>query len=308
MLVAINLTHNKEFEQKSFDEQLATLAFSTMRSYKEARKRHTDAFVIVAWREYGLSNQQIVAQDNIHKFKNLLADLTSKRELLIIAGSLVSQKKIVVKDKQEKLDHITAAYDQYQFVNTLEKLTHNSLLFFNYREQFALAKAQDYFNNFKNTCYFFKQGEQVYRRHKIAPCKEIPQNADQQPSAYTFKEQDFLFTLDNLPDFTIGIEICLEHSLGVLHHLVKDNTLEAPTLHLIIADSNVMVPEYACGDYTVRIDSDSNDSINFGRKPNARDDFFYVYQYDPYQDRNPILKEVNPDIYDYPEEVTQFIL
>ncbi|MGQ3887590.1 hypothetical protein ACQUW5_00990 [Legionella sp. CNM-1927-20] len=308
VLVAINLTHNIEFEKKSFDDQLMALAFSTLRAYKVAKQLHPDAYVIVAWREYGISNQLAVSQDNIRKFKQLLSQVTNKRDLLIIAGSLISQKIMLVNDKQEKIRHISTAYDKYQFIKKLEYVNNASYHFLDYKKQFSLASSQDSFSNIKNTCYFFKQGGKAYHRHKIAPCEEIPRNAPQKLSAYTFKEQEFLFTLDAQNNITIGVEICFEHSVGLLHHLVKNQGLKAPTVHIIIADSNTMVPEFACGDYTVRIDSDLDDSINFGKMLKAKDDFFHVYQFDPYQDRLPILKEINPDIYDFPEDLpTSFV-
>ncbi|WP_131781596.1 hypothetical protein [Legionella gresilensis] len=307
VLIAINLTHNTEFEKKSFHDQLLALGLSTIRAYNKAKQLHPDAYIIVAWREYGVSNQLAVSQDNIHDFKELLSIVTDNRDLLIIAGSLISQKLVMVNANQEKIRAIKAAYDKYQFIKEIEYKNINSNLFVNYKAQFNQASLQAKFYNIKNTCYFFKQGAKVYRRSKIAPCEEVPKNKIS-PWAYTFKEQEFLFTLDAQSEITIGIEICLEHSIGVLKHLIKDQGLKAPTIHIIIADSNTMVPENTCGDYTVRIDSDPDDAINFGKNLAAKNNFFYVYQFDPYQSNNQLLKVIHPDNYDAPAPLTATLL
>ncbi|STX51421.1 Uncharacterised protein [Legionella busanensis] len=296
VLVAINLTHNREFEKKSFHDQLLVLALSTVHAYNKAKRLHPDAYIIAAWREYGVSNQLAVSQDNIHDFKELLSIVTENRDLLIIAGSLTSQKIVMVNNNQEKIREIQAAYDKYQFIKDIEYKNINSDLFVNYKAQFNQASLQAKFSIIKNTCYFFKQGAKVYRRSKIAPHEETIINM-LRPWAYTFKEQEFLFTLDADNEITIGIEICFEHSIGVLKHLIKNEGLKAPTIHIIIADTNTMVPEHACGNYTVRIDSDPDDAISFGKNLAAQDNFFYVYQFDPYQTKNQMLKLIKPDNY-----------
>ncbi|WP_419418460.1 hypothetical protein ACNVED_07795 [Legionella sp. D16C41] len=302
ILIAFNLLHNPTFEKLSFDDQLAVLGIATINTYKAVKKARPDAYVIVAWRERGLCNQLALSQENVDKLIDILGRITQQKDLLIIAGSIISQKKVIVSEKQDKLMEVKDAYNQYQFVETLEKAKNYSFSFLDHKNQFNLISKEAQFFKIKHTSLFFKDGAKVYRRHKIAPWEEIPRNVEK-PHAYTLKKQELIYTLDEENHKTIGVEMCFEHNLGLMQHAVKNQMIPAPTIHLIIADSNTLMPEHACGDYTVRIDSDPDDSINFGMKPNANNEFLEVYQVNPYQYQNPVFVKIVPQIYNSMENL-----
>jgi len=298
--IALNLTHNLDYERQDFESQLDNLSRCIMLSYLEAKKKHPDNKVIVAWREYGLCNGKPLTESETGLFKKRMALLTQKRDIIIIAGTILS-KKVIQSDRHvDKITAVSEAYKRYSFISDLERNNQQERTFEKYKNNFIRNMSKENFLKVKNTCYIFSDGSKKYKRNKIAPYSEVS-NKIIQDFTYGFSEQTWMFNFEEgnkLLD--LSIEVCLEHSIGLLKYLVSSGQICAPKIHLILADSNTFEPDYACGDITIRIDSDPDDSINVVVANNKQFEDFIVYQVDPYSPKTE-LKLIQPTLLNYPK-------
>lgn len=229
----------------SFSEQLVNAEVQIENICKQLAAKHKGEDWIIACPEYGFTNGKAgryITSEQKTKLKELMIKLTKAHPNLSIVSTMATKRLIASTDKArtiKKILGIAEAYDaNSQFEQSPEFLAH--------RQQCAdLSGVNEDFNLVRNTAYVFSGGQCVARHDKRTPFKE------------TYWLNNGIFrpgnkrSLANIINAKLGIEICMEHSAGIL---AKQKT-PPPSLQLIVSNTTPLNLSHCVSPYVVHVDA-----------------------------------------------------
>ena len=211
---------------------------------------------IIAWPENGIA--EICSVSLKKAFKKMMLDITQTNpNLTILGGTLLTSKKTPL----EKSKEILTYYNQSLWLEKLENSENIENQIQSHRTKVKkLAEIKSTVTREitinRNTCYIF-EGSTVKRFDKIAPYYEVGHNQNDsifKPGGKKGKNLEHFFTLfqPDEKDFNIGIEICREHTFGVIKHLKSSQKV---LIHFLLSSYNPVILSNVAGDYVIHVDS-----------------------------------------------------
>lgn len=238
------------YRKKSAEGKINHIRDNIIDAYKEAMSCFPDSeFIIVVWREHGITDPDGLSISLLDKryLDNVMQELTKKyKKLMIIAGSTLIRKRV-------PLQHLTKIKSHYQLhaaIKEEESLLDDDENHMETHENDVddLIKLRDLnkltniseITKYKNISYVYYQ-DQKAQHGKTTPYKELhaestnPSLVDTKKVFEPAKERNLSPMISFENDFTIGIEICREHSFSVLKNTALKNK---KTIHLQFILSN----------------------------------------------------------------------
>ncbi len=218
-----------------------------LNAYDQILKLHSHVdWVIVAWREYAITDPSSKSIDAITK-KFLIEELRgltkSCPKLIIIAGGTLIRKNI----NADKLEKIKSYYEDLQVIKKIEKELNQSKQFEKYEAALDSYIANVptlngiYFTELTNTTAVFFQGKRG-SHNKVAPFDEHIPGFMHTNSFIDFdyvfkpgrkdKSSSPFFALDN--GLNVVVEICREHGIGLAKKCGADKPID---IHVIASAS-----------------------------------------------------------------------
>lgn len=258
IFVAIELSRTDlkklyKFRLQAFDDQLLELERQIHTICRKLTKmKKDDPEWVIAWQEHGLTGtkSRYLSVDQKAKLKSVMKKLTLKYpRLTIVCGTILTKRSIDLQDFEKTnatIKQLTEAYDFNKKFNLDNKKfeKHRGAIL-------ELTKPVPEYYVIRNTCYIFLETlfteENVVRHDKINPFEETTffTHAVFRPGIGRGHR--------NYINRDISVEICFEHSLGIIAKKVGMEPIAL--VQLIISDSTDFIPKHQVSPYAVHIDS-----------------------------------------------------
>lgn len=227
---------------------------------------HQSAMWIVALREHAITdaNSKFISVKDKKFLKSVMLEITSEfPNLTIIAGTVITKKHFSGDVLQNKLANIQLSYDEQKGIDEEEKTggIERDYQISLHRNKVLEVDIQDKgVDVLRHTTYVFSAGE-IKRHDKTIPFNEFIEkdmlthsSAIFSPGKITTRDPYISLThpITKVP-INIGIEICREHSFGVLQAASKNRA--KPTIHFLLSDSIHFKVDKVHGEYLVQLDS-----------------------------------------------------
>lgn len=272
VIIVLNIPKKwSEYAELNDVQQIAYIKKHITDICEELKTSHPDATWIIVWREYGVIegiNARSISSATKKIFKEEMTDLVKRySNLRIIAGTVAT---ISNKSLEKAKEHFSLYAQKSVLRMTKEEKKLKQSEFSNHANQFAavLLNMKDLPDKnpikvMRNTCYIFSP-EVTQRREKNLPFKELNLEKDKKVDDFTVyrvgkenKSIDPIIKINDLKGrkFTVGIEICQEHSSGFLKYWLEEEKTPLPLIHFVESDTVMLYPGNFCGSYVIQLDS-----------------------------------------------------
>lgn len=227
------------FKKLPFETQLSLIRNKIEMACDKLSTLDADNWII-AWQEYGLSNplgehgERYISLEQKKNLKKLLSELSLiYPKLTLIGGSVASVREIDVKKQPEKVSKVK-----------------------------ALTRANFFEENpkpfvIRNTAYIAKGG--IITRHDKTKASAFELSQFNPSALGIFRPGQGNKGEKAKIDGLMGIEICLEHAMGVLGSEVSNKT--PPWIQFILSAWINIWPRYCISPYLIHIDSNEDMQI-----------------------------------------------
>lgn len=282
-------------------------------------QKEPDADWIINWREYGISDpdSRYVSNETKKYLKEKMQALTAKYpKLTVISGSVATKKDVGPAKAEEVLEKVEQYYQGNKAITT-DDLAEGM---YHLQKVKELAKKNpDALVVVRNTSYIFSKGTCIGRHDKSMPYLETTsaepwnstredklnnqmENAIFQPG--NKKNPTSIFTLLTTSGDTIeiGIEICREHSLGVLKDEAQAGNI-LPFFHFVSSFGMTTSLDNIYGEYYVLLDDTRRPQIILNKPASSPSDLpVHLYQCD-LLDKMPYLRGPLKPLYPQEKEL-----
>ena len=282
-----------DFYALSADQKINIIKQRIINICTELKRSEPDALWLIVWREYGVCGQETIYLTNKERryLKDEMTALTEQYPQLGILAGTVSSRKYYTR-VNEKLQMLNQAYQQpeYEQIKKIEAIgtkIEEDGQFLNHESQFRKVEQTTKTDTkgifvVRNTAYFFNQGILYWRHDKITPFEEIEPKSQDIYQPATKKNRSCLLHMKHPvtgQELVFGIEICREHSFGLLQKEVLVSKLSKPLVHFVVGHGTRLQLEHICGTYSLLLDVLKKPRLVQVNQQNITKDEIVLYQH-----------------------------
>jgi len=232
---------------------------------------------IIAWQEYGLTDgadNPYLSSAQKDEFKKVMQAITKDfKQLTIIGGTVSSSRPIPLRQKRRaanKISEIREAYRSNAYFNMDDKFRQHRVE--------SEQRMRKNFDLIRNTCYVFANDACIARHDKVTPYGETKFLST---GVYRPGYED---SLSNIVQPEVGVEICLEHALGVMAKALPKELY--PLLQIIVSASTTIQSSNCVSPYVIHVDS--RQPVRLITDVAEKDAEVALYSYEIYSDEKTL--------------------